>query len=82
MLVFRGGSGFEGEERGTQAVREALRCREDAGERIEIIVVFRIGSGQENVGGCQIIMKSLEEPGEAPDSDLPEHCWLSEILER
>jgi len=42
VLVFRGGSGFEGEERSTQAVRERFRRREDGGERIEIIVVHRI----------------------------------------
>ena len=78
VLVFRGGSGFEGEKGSTQAVREKLRCREDGGERIEIIAVLRIRCGQENVGGRQIIMKCLEEPGEAPGSDLLEHCWLSE----
>lgn len=79
VAAFGGSDAFEGEKGVTQTLGEACRGGEDAGEGIEILVGFRFGAWEREIGNEQVVLKRGQEPGEAAVPDGLQNGWLGEL---
>ena len=61
IMVFRGGGLFESEQGFSKAVGETFVVNQDGGEAREVVVLFIVHRGQDDVTGFQFLSKTLEE---------------------
>src|SRR6266404_1035791 len=79
IVVFGGSGRFESEKGFSKAVREAFGGNQRSGEAREVVLLFVIHRGEDNVARFQFLSKGFEEFGETNGADLFENGWLSEL---
>jgi len=82
MAVLRGGQVLDGVEGGEQRRGQRFRLiLQEAGQAIEVGMVGGVGAGKRAVGGLEVGLESVKEPGEGAPTDFSEKAGLGEVLQ-